>query len=260
MINKELVKELYETGLNGREVSKIIGCGSTSVFRILRKLKSNRPNKIRDFILKDRAKKCDDFNVNFLNLLDGLILSDGCIPKPIGVSNSCFYVQNCVNLEWLEIIKSEFDVNNIICNITTEKRKKKKKNISYVFRSFKYDKFYDLRKRWYPDEIKIVPKDIDLSNEIVLKNWLYGDGTIIGNSTLRFCTDDFVLDDVEFLKCKLNDIFNLHFKIIKFGKNKKNVQKYRLSICKRDGFFQFFEYIGECNVNCFDYKWRKKSE
>ena len=194
MINENLVKELYEKGLNGREVAKIVGCSPHSVFRILKKTNSSRPNRIREFILKNRAKKCDDFNIDFLNFLDGLLLSDGCIPKSIGVSNSCHYIQNCINVQWLESIKEKFDENNIICNIKTEKRKKKKKNICYVFRSYKYDKFYDLRKRWYPNEIKIVPKDIDLSNKVVLKNWVYGDGTIVGDSTMASSLSERLVD------------------------------------------------------------------
>lgn len=258
MINEILVKELYESGLSGREVATIVNCSYYNVFRILRKTGSARPNKIRDFILKSRAKVCEDFSSQFTSLLDGLLLSDGCIPKPIGISSSCFYVQNCVNLEWLEFIKNQFTSNGIVCSLSEEKRKKPRKNICYVFRSHKYDKFYDLRKRWYPNEVKIVPKDIDLSNSTVLKHWIYGDGTIVGNTTLRFCTDDFVLDDVEFLKDKLNSIFNLSFKIIKFGKNKNNIQKYRLSICKRDGLFDFFKYVGNCELNCFNYKWKIK--
>lgn len=44
---------------------------------------------------------------------------------------------------------------------------------------------------------KFIPKDINLTPTL-LKNWIYGDGTL-GGSTLRFCCDSFSKSDVDWV-------------------------------------------------------------
>lgn len=63
---------------------------------------------------------------------------------------------------------------------------------------------------------------------------------------------------IDFMIEKLKSI-GFNFRKINIGKSKTGVDKLRLSICRRDGIEDFYKYIGECNMSCFEYKWEVKN-
>jgi hypothetical protein len=93
-------------------------------------------------------------------------------------------------LEWLIEISNEFNDVGIRAIFSTDERKKK---ISHVMRTHVYEQLFEQYSKWYFNGKKIVPKDLNFSSKIFLKNWVYGDGTLVNNSTLRLCTDDFTV-------------------------------------------------------------------
>lgn len=70
-------------------------------------------------------------------------------------------------------------------------------------------------KKWYPDGIKIIPKDIELS-PIALAVWFCDDGSIkynVSTFTIILCTNGFTFDDVGHISEKLSFILNEHVEI-----------------------------------------------
>lgn len=76
--------------------------------------------------------------------------------------------------------------------------------------------FYELHKKWYPNNIKIVPRDLILS-PLTLLVWFLDDGSIIKSSenglTLKLSTHGFCKQDVIYLTDLLTNYFSEKFNI-----------------------------------------------
>lgn len=142
-------------------------------------------------------------------LLDGLLLGDGHYSKLIPGGLSCCYqmAQREDRLEWLESVKKKFDGAGIVSKIDWRPSKKSlikatgkivSGRPSHQLRAACYWSLKTERLRWYPEGKKIIPKDIDLSNPIVLAHWYMGDGGIgskkdsIAIATCCFSEEDLV--------------------------------------------------------------------
>jgi hypothetical protein len=156
-----------------------------------------------------------------------------------------------VCLDWLKSVKKMFCDNGICSSLNPIK----KRHGQFVLVSNRYAEFYEQYYRWYPDgKEKRVPRDVDITNRDMLKNWVYGDGTLMKHGTLRLCTDSFSEEDVDFLAERLCGI-GFGFSKMNFGISKTGKPKFRLKLCQRDGLAKFYEYLGSPDVY-FAYKWR----
>jgi hypothetical protein len=250
MYSNDSIVDLYLQGKTAREIAEICSFSKSKVSCIVKNAGVSRSNKTRQCVLEKRAKTCPEFERDFVSYLDGLILSDGSLVRPSKNTKTSCYIHDSVTKNWLNAVSKEFKKNAIICSVANRKRKG-----HYQLRSFRYDKFYEQYVRWYPDfGEKRIPRDIDIFNKMLLKNWIYGDGTK-GND-FRFCTDSFCLDDIDFLSERLDEI-GFTFKKTNMGLSKEGKVKYRLSICNSNGLLEFFEYVGLADIKDFCYKWPK---
>jgi hypothetical protein len=127
-----------------------------------------------------------------------------------------------------------------------------------AFRTPSNKLFTELRNKWYPEGKKIVPKDLALTKELILR-WYMDDGNW-HEKGIYFNTQGFNPENTEFLRYKLSNFLGLKVTIQKHSKN-----LYRLFIPLRgtgsgnysnnDNIKIFFNRIGECPVNCFLHKW-----
>jgi hypothetical protein len=79
---------------------------------------------------------------------------------------------------------------------------------SYAYRTFNHPFITELRNKWYPDNKKIIPLDLDL-NPQKIAIWYFDDGNNdIKSRRITICTNSFSLNEVEFLSNLLNK-FNL---------------------------------------------------
>lgn len=252
--NHEEIVSLYESGLTTREVALKYGCSKSCVSRVVKACNKSRSKDTRSHVLAARAKTCDDFTQNFRDYLDGLLISDGHLKKPSKNTKTSCYQQTSVCLEWLLSIKDNFNKFQIETNISPEKRNPQ----SYILCTQRYRQFYDEYERWYGEE-KRVPKDLNLKSKALLKNWIYGDGTLVGSSktTLRLCTDSFSIFDLDWLKSQFAG-FGYRFNYVNMGKSKAGETKTRLSLCKNNGLFEFFDMVGAPDICSLSYKWPRK--
>lgn len=102
-----------------------------------------------------------------------------------------------------------------------DKRSKKEYN-QYHLQTKSGNIFTEYYNKWYPNKIKIVPKDLKIS-PLMLLVWFLDDGSITNSSknglSLKLATDGFVENDVIFLANLLNDYFCDKFFIYKNDSN-----------------------------------------
>ena len=119
---------------------------------------------------------------------------------------------------------------------------------SYHYDSFCYVELLPIKKQWYPNNKKIVPKDIELT-PLTCRQWYIGDGMLAHFKKKRPCiilfTYAFSIDDIEWLVEELN---KLGFKTVRQPScNRIHISAYSTQ--------NFLNYIGKCPVNCYKYKW-----
>lgn len=181
-----------------------------------------------------------------LEYVNGWLLGDGSLSNYQCVQ--AHFKQPSKHEEYIDYIKNIFNKENIYCN----------KYQTYDYNTCKYyhrlttcstKQFRELKNKWYPDGTKIVPKDISLTPNLI-KMWIFDDGTTCKrDKTLTFCTHGFNYKDCIFLKNNLNKFLNIKCaSIIRDGK----YFKIRLS---NKGASSLFNIIGECDLECFKYKW-----
>lgn len=250
MYDKEKILQLYESGLGSKKVAEIIGCSYITVIRTARRAGVVRRRGPTENTLKAKGNFCKPFSKNFISYLDGLLISDGSITKPNGCSVCSSYRQHCINLQWLKIIQSKFLLyGGIKSKIDVENYTNKIWNL----RTLHYDQITTLRNRWYHNDVKIIPKDLDFSKDF-MKNWIYGDGSL-NKKTLTLATDSFSENDINWLVEKLNASLGITFRKNYRKESVSGEPQFRLTLCFRDGLSKLYDYIGKCDVACFSYKW-----
>ena len=191
---------------------------------------------------------------NFTNIhkiIDGCLLGDGHLEyKDNKNYNSCLSYGSSVK-EHTEYIHQFFKE---YCNENYREIKRseifdKRTNKTYVrywFRTKCLPIFTEQRKRFYSNGLKIIPRDLEI-NEVLLLFWYIGDGELESkNGYIKLHTNSFTLSDVNFLISKLK---NFEAKI-----SKKVENQYIISI-PRKCVKLFLKYIGNCPIKNYKHKW-----
>ena len=136
--------------------------------------------------------------------IDGLLLSDAGLG---GVGRRMF-TQESVSLDWLQQIQDQFQSWGVDSVIDPNKRPGRKP--SFSLRTPVYQTFgMTFGTRWYPQGVKVIPRDLNLSSGPLLRNLYLGDGTMAGN-VLEVCMEGFQDEDVEWMRDELNRVHGLN--------------------------------------------------
>jgi hypothetical protein len=124
---------------------------------------------------------------------------------------------------------------------------------TYTFKTQNNILLKELYQKWYPEGIKIVPRDLELTSLTCLL-WYIGDGNLNSGKHIILYTNGFTYNDVYFLTQKLNELgFESSIQNKKSRENKLPIIYIPRRTVKR-----FLEYIGPCPVQCYSYKWDNK--
>lgn len=181
------------------------------------------------------------------NLLKGELLGDGCIL--MSSSRSALYHHGSKYREYVEWLSKTFaDMGLEQVGKINKYWSEKGNAFGYHYQSRSYPELVPLRKRFYPNGEKIVPKDLILT-PIMARQWYIGDGRL-GNSVKRrsqisFSTCAFDKRSIDHL---LKELRGQGFKVNHWPS------------CNRIGMLvesvkDFLEYIGPCPIDCYRYKW-----
>jgi len=180
-------------------------------------------------------------NIEWIN---GELLGDGSL-----VSSSSYSARVCYASKFLEYINY---ISIILKSFGIEqsgeiyKQYHKKFNCySYGYHSKMYVELLAIRRKWYPNGKKIVPRDIIIT-PITLRQWFIGDGYLRkrkkGRPHIILATDGFSISDIEWLVVQLN----------KLGFKAKRVSL--IIYISAHSTREFVNYIGECPAKCYQYK------
>lgn len=191
------------------------------------------------------------FSNNEIEILNGCLLGDGHITKPIG--KSCQFTYCSSEYEHVYFVYSHFKklmVNECVNGPGKYEyfdKRTEKKYIRYEIRSQSNVSFYNLRKLWYPNEIKIVPVDIKLTPTTLLY-WYIGDGGLVTGKRYQYIK----LSTNAFSDCDLKNLISEleSFEPRVYGKSQKVIYLPRHRIKK------FLDTIGQCPIKCYEHKWK----
>lgn len=226
-------------------------------------------NWIKKFGIKSRSKsEAGRLNSSHVYLskeaiefLEGLLLGDGhlCTNNWSGQ-----YMDNSKYGSYVEWLLNKFIDYGVEGRIKRHERPdlfpdgKLHHYISFFYSSKCYAELGVLQKRWYrearEDEvwgtgrrkkwIKIIPPDLALPPLTCLM-WYIGDGSFICRS-IRLCTDGFTIPEIDFLRDKLGE---LGFETTRHKSGNIHILTKSTKA--------FLDYIGECPIKCYKYKWIK---
>jgi len=130
-------------------------------------------------------------------------------------------------------------------------RKRYHKNMnchSYHYTSLNYEELSLIYKHWYPNGKKLIPQDLELT-PLIVRQWYIGDGSLICRKNRRphiiLSTCGFSIKGVKWLIKELNKLGFISMQ--QLSNNTIGISTYSTK--------KFLDYIGECPVKCYQYKW-----
>lgn len=186
-----------------------------------------------------------------LEFFDGLMASDGSICRRKSVKSrktkgNDFLSCGFSHKEFAEYIVNKLDLGvSVKPYIHYSNRYIKGKCLQYKFLSKSNIFFTKQRDRWYPNGVKIIPKDFRFSPTSINILYLSDGFRRSKDGRVYLCTNSFDSDDLCFLVDKLKSA----------GIKSKITSKNEINILNVDSFFN---YTGSCPVSCYNYKWKSR--
>ena len=269
--NEQVIDLYFNKGLNRRQTAEYLKCSQDLIAYRLKQL--GLPPKLMSDCVEAGKKLNIVLTKEFLEIMDGEMLGDGGLIKykNQGSFRESFGFDK---KEWAQHIFDLLKLNNIpIIGDKIYKREPsgKSDNISWFVGSNNVWELGELHNRWYVKNInynkdfgqgfdnriyiKTVPKDLILSQKCLLY-WYIGDVAVLIKGGCMLCTDGFTTNEVEFLRYRLQQDFNILT-------SHSLTNTIYIPFAER---MKFLEIIGGCPVECYKYKWispglpkRKKS-
>lgn len=251
-VDEALVITLYQQGLYLRELALRFGCSRHAIQNVLIRNQVKRRGHgdhhacKRNTILTQHEKE----------VIDGLLLSDASLQRRSATARFglvTIHKEFSQHVSELLSVKSKFyykEAHEGTCKGVPVHSKE-----SYPLYTLRDIAFNELHEKWYPNGKKIVPEYLKLSPTIV-KYWFYGDGcsSYVGlNSVkLKFSTESFTLTECKRLTNMLSMMSGA-----KFTPYKVRADQYVLACQRMQCVNLFFDYIGQSDLKCFDYKWKR---
>lgn len=192
-----------------------------------------------------RGNHCD-LSLEAIEWINGELLGDGCLRSQSKYSANITYTSKYP--EYLKYVRDTLNSFGIEqAGKIVEEYSKNFDCYTYHYNSRCYAELYSIYKQWYPEGKKIIPRDIEIT-PLTLRQHYIGDGTLRHqenrNPFIKLCTYGFPIIDVKYFLKKLTKLG------IKATINARNA--IRISSCSTK---DFLDYIGECPVKCYKYKW-----
>jgi hypothetical protein len=190
-----------------------------------------------------------EYTVEQFEFFDGLMLGDGSlVRRKIKCSTGLSNAKISCAFKYIEFARY---IDKILCmggsihkKVVKNPRYKNGVNIAYGLYSSDNILFTEERKRWYPNNKKIIPADFRFSPTSMNIEYLC-DGHLTQNEAIILSTQSFERQNTE------NIIIN---KLSGIGVESWLTKHDEVYIPKRSSHV-FLEYIGASPVKCYSYKW-----
>jgi len=181
-----------------------------------------------------------------LEWLNGELLGDGCVRAKS--SQTASFVYGSKFLEYIKYVSYTLRRFGIIrAGKIRRYYNKKYGNWLYMYTSCSYYELKFLQELWYPDGIKDVPVDLELT-PLVCRQWYIGDGTLACSGHTYFI----VLSTQAFSK---SGVVSLAKQLTNIGIQATRQLSSNTIYISTHSVKDFLTYIGKCPVDCYKYKW-----
>lgn len=263
-LRKRYVEDGASTLVIGREVG---GCNPNLVRQALAQIGITT----RDFRQGQVHNRIDDGFVLNVPVITGTLLGDAGLKMHSKRSSICaphYYVKHADvgHVRFMASLLFDDGGHDKVTESTFFHSSINRMYTIYGLRSYSHDSLRPFFKEWYPDSSgykKVIPSSIEV-DEIVLLHWFMDDGSSYQRKgygrrsqqiVITFCSEGFLKDDQEMLCQKINDKFDLGFKVTPY--NQGTGWRINLPQSKTD---EFFEVIGPTPVPSLAYKWKASSK
>jgi hypothetical protein len=190
-----------------------------------------------------------------LEALQGALLGDGCLKKVSNESSSLHYSSSIrSHVEFVSRFFSNLITPAGIMTTLVYDRRTTKTYTRYSFQTQQNITFAPIRNKWYPD-VKIIPKDLILTSLSCLI-WYIGDGNLdthAGSQNIKLATNCFTKDELD--ETILPQLSQFRARRARVSSTK---DKGYLTIIPHICIKEFLDYIGNCPVPEYSYKWKYK--
>lgn len=246
LFSDDIVKK-YQNGISTYDIAREMQSHPWYVNKILQS--KNIKRRSRKETNHMRFLKDIPISQQLYEMIDGWLLGDGSLHFT-GVQAYFSFVSKYE--EYINYVLNNLENDGIICR-KYHGVDKKIKTSYYRIMTPSTIQFGELYHKWYQDGKKIVPHNLQLSNNAI-KNWIMDDGTLdkkMGH--MRFCTCAFTIIECETLSKKLNDFIGDINGTWVIEKNKNP----RIYMPKK-AYNNLKQKIGSCEVSCFKYKFNQQ--
>ena len=200
------------------------------------------------------------FDLVAMQVINGSLMGDGSLFRK-GI-NACFYKKN-IHFGHIEYVAKYLFPETYSQRIKGPYEYTKKPFVGdreiinprpyYIIQSLVHKELTNIYDKWYVNGIKIIPKDIVIT-PLLLSNWFMDDGYSYWHKNMLqvfLCSQSFSKEDKDFICFRLKEDAGINAKPERRGVH------YLINIsCGRDNIKSFYNYIGDCPVDCFRYKWK----
>lgn len=204
--------------LNSQRICQ--GCNSIIIYTSHGNKKNSANSKKCRICRSNQIPK--NFTQEQKEIIAGLMLGDGSVPKSNRKHHRlsvCRQLQDKDYLFWqYEKLKDFYGTQPKYCKFFHKKANKFYEGYGCITKSGEL--LDHVRKKWYSDGVKIIPRDLELT-PLTLLVWFLDDGCIINTSknnlTIKFSTDGFAKLDVKFLSKLLSNFISEKINVYKNG-------------------------------------------
>lgn len=254
-VDEESVVLSYAEGNSYDSISKSLGISHKRVNRIL--LRNRAVPRTLSEATHARFRDDHEFPAWLVEVLHGELLGDGHleIGRALVVRQAHFsYTTSRESYAmWLSSLFRDAGVGTTPLAHVVGRRKNGGTKDGYIFSTHSSTRLLEEQGRWYANKVKHVPRDLRLTPTVV-RHWWMGDGTMCTKHKFgRFCTNDFCFEDVKWLseQLSLNAGIECWPQLSSRMKNQYNIYVPRRSMDT------LLDYMGECPIECFSYKWSR---
>lgn len=243
--DKEWLEEKYiKEELSASQIGRMCGVKVSTIIHYLKKYGINCRSRGEGIHLA-RANHCK-LSQKAIDWINGELLGDGSL-----FSTSIYSAKFRYGSKYKEYIQYVSDILNTFgikqSGKIYERYHKDMDCYDYHYSSLRYVELLPIYKQWYPNNKKIVPKNIKLT-PTTLRQHFIGDGCLQHRKNrrprIKLSTCGFLITDVNWL---VNKLINLGF----YATRRKSDNTIGISSYSTKSFL---DYIGECPVNCYKYK------
>lgn len=233
MRDDTLIIEKYVNGTSMNQLSKETGVPVGTINYVL--MKNNIPKRSISQAVNNQLSHKDTVKLSKSNkeILIGNLLGDGSVLKK---KLRAFYSHTDKHYEYLEWLANEFEKDGISFSPIYSNTRG-----DWALQSHTYRVFNEYRESFYVGRKRIVPENVKLT-PIILRQWYISDGSV---ATYGGRTISKQMIDPSMLLNQLRYIIGKEVSYHSQG-------KFYIPVKLVD---KFLNYIGDCPVECYDYKW-----